>query len=94
MAVKAKFRVIGIAFMQVSVQRNGGYVTALARKVDLQPVGNSGNPEDVEFWSATPMGSCTMTIANEAAAEQFELNGEYYVTFEKAKDGQPIIVNG
>ena len=38
-----------------------------------------------EWASATPAGSLTMTVRNEAAVAQFEVGQEYYLTFEPAE---------
>lgn len=37
--------------------------------------------ENGKFWTATPMGSISLTINNPDGAEVFELGKEYYVDF-------------
>lgn len=78
MSVIARFRVHSIAPF--------GWGTA----VSLSPV---HSPDDVEddatlkeirsFYEATPNGQLTMTIKNEAAEEQFQVNDEFYLRLDK-----------
>ena len=77
MNVRAKFRVTNIT------QPNwGGSKTT---SIEMTPVySDDPNHENKKFWDATPMGSIVLHINNEAAAKQFEPNGEYYVDFSKA----------
>lgn len=42
------------------------------------------NSENKAFWEATPNGSLTMTIKNDAAAKWFKPNAEVYVDFTEA----------
>lgn len=51
-----------------------------AFKVVLTPV-YSGSPENEQFYKWTPGGMCALETVNRAAADQFEIGGEYYLTF-------------
>lgn len=42
------------------------------------------------FYEATPAGQLTMTIRNQAAEEQFQLNDEFYVRLEKIPTDQTV----
>lgn len=42
------------------------------------------------FFEATPSGRLTMTIKNEAAAEHFQLEDEFYVRLEKIPTDQTV----
>ena len=73
MAVQAKLRCIGNTDPEWS---------SPTRIVRLTPVyGESG--ENAEWSKYTPAGYFEMTVTNPAAFEQFEVNGEYLVTFER-----------
>ena len=94
MSVRAKFRVGGI-----SLEAYGGYKDepkVVARRIKMNGVwkGNDPTSEDSIFGSATPQADLSMLVVNPEAADQFELEGEYYVTFEKVKDGLPVKVTG
>jgi len=41
-----------------------------------------GDPENAEFWAATPSGSITMNLKNEFAAAHFKPGQEMLVTFD------------
>lgn len=71
--VLTKFRVTMLS--QFESWANGSKVTA--QEVTLAPV--QGEP----FGPATPSGQIKMVILNSAAASQFHLGSEYYVTFQK-----------
>ena len=49
----------------------------------LNPV-TGGSPENDAFFANTPSGEIKLGTINAAAAAEFELNGEYLITFEKA----------
>jgi len=53
----------------------------------LTPVYANGDPnhENTKFWNASPSGEIRLGCVNIAAAQQFELEGEYYVDFTPAK---------
>lgn len=65
--------------------------------VGLSPV---YSPEGVEddaaleeirsFYESTPNGQLTMTISNQAAEEQFQVNDEFYLRLEKIPTDQTI----
>lgn len=59
--------------------------TETTRVIRLTPV-YSSDPESENYsWSkATPAGNLEMTVTNPAAFDQFEENGEYLLTFERA----------
>jgi hypothetical protein len=76
MSVRAKFK----------VQRIERWLWSPGKEVQtivLLPV-VSGSEENHEFYAATPSGEIKLGTVNADAAAQFELNGEYYVTFDKA----------
>ncbi len=52
-------------------------------EVVLYPVAG-GSKENEQYCKYTPGGVCKLSILNEAAARQFEVGKEYYVTFEQA----------
>lgn len=52
-------------------------------EVVLYPV-TGGSDENAKYYKYTPGGECKLSILNEAAAKQFEVGKEYYVTFEQA----------
>lgn len=54
-----------------------------AGNVILRPVVGGSNEND-QYYKYTPGGECRLSILNEAAAKQFEVGKEYYVTFEQA----------
>jgi hypothetical protein len=72
--IKAKFNV-----MEITKYGNGG-----GGKVTLSPVVGGDNPENKEFWEATPSGKIELCIDNPAVMQAFEF-GEYYVEFTKAE---------
>ena len=78
--VRAKFKVTQIA-MQPHWDKSKGKKVGT---ITLQPV-TGGSPENEAFYAATPGGSITLSTVNEEALEKFELDGEYYVDFEKAE---------
>ena len=49
-------------------------------EVFMSPV-YGDNPENKEFFEATPAGDIRMTIKNELASKCFENNKSYYVDF-------------
>lgn len=56
-------------------------------KIELQPV-VGGSPENDAFYLLTPGGQCFFTTVNENAAQQIDLNGEYFLTLESAAQPQ------
>ena len=72
MSVRAKFKVEAIT------RRSGDAFT-----VELWPV-TSGSEENAQFYKCTPSGKIELLTINAAAADQFEVGGEYYVEFVKA----------
>lgn len=79
MTVQAKFWVSGIQHQSPSSAVHDQVAT-----VTLQPVyaGDDGSNSD---WSKyTPSGKIEMCITNPKAIDQFELGGEYIVTFDPA----------
>jgi len=86
MTVIARFKVSSIDLLP-----HGGWPgqpKVIARRVNLSAV--KGEP----FGSATPQGNCVMLITNPDAADQFEIEGEYEVTFTKVGDGLPVKIEG
>lgn len=84
MSVRAKFYVKSKHEMLT-----GGEPKTLT-EVKLAPVyvspgeRSAGNTENEIFGKATPQGEVSMTIANKAAADRFELGKAYYVDFTPA----------
>lgn len=52
-------------------------------QIAMQPV-YTGSAENEAFYAATPGGSISLGIVNEAAAAKFEVGKEYYVDFTAA----------
>ncbi len=78
MSVRAKFKVNRI---ERSLFRDGVEVQTIV----LSPVySHDKDSENARFYQATPSGEIRLGTVNAAAAAAFELEGEYYVTFERA----------
>lgn len=45
----------------------------------------SGSEENKAFFASTPSGTIILSTVNRAAWQQFELNKEYYIDFERAE---------
>ena len=88
MQVTAKFRCHTIRRSQFSRQnpQTGAYEPGEMQTIELSPV--TGSPgeslENRSFWAATPSGKIELGCVNAAAAAQFDLGKEYYVSFEVA----------
>lgn len=54
------------------------------RTLDFSAV-TDGSEENKAFFGATPTGSISLGTVNPAVWQEFELNKEYYVTFDKAE---------
>ena len=78
MAVRAKFKVQEIT--------EHAYGDKTMKTIKLQPVysGKEGS-ENKAFWEASPNGEIRLGTINMAAADYFELNGEYYIDFTRAE---------
>lgn len=77
MKVQAKFWV-----SQINHQAPRSNEADSVATIEMQPVYGEGN----EDWSKyTPSGKLEMTVTNPAAIDQFELGGEYLLTFERAE---------
>jgi hypothetical protein len=76
--VRAKFRVDAIERTKQGSEE--------LHTVRMSPVYGNNDPEheNTKFWRATPSGTLQMGTINKAAAEQFDLGGEYYIDFTKA----------
>lgn len=79
MAVRAKFKVHEITEHAYGNQR--------MKTIKLQPVFKDADPEgeNSKFWAASPNGEIRLGTINMAAAEQFELNAEFYIDFTRAE---------
>jgi hypothetical protein len=77
MSVRAKFYVQAVS---PSIEESP---EAVSRVVNLGAVCRGATNR--EWASATPSGSLTMTVRNDAATAQFKVGTEYYVTFEEAE---------
>lgn len=91
--VKAKFKCDEVRrqlTMRDSGQKNelGSpiYKPVEMQTIIMSPVYGNGDPnhENTKFWNASPSGKLELGCINLAAAEQFELGKEYYLTFEQA----------
>jgi len=92
MSVRAKFRVTKIE-RTLSSMRDGTdekgrdrYVSVEMQTIVMTPVYANSDPdhENTKFWNATPNGELRLGTINREAAEQFELDGEYYIDFTPA----------
>lgn len=84
MSVKAKFKVQSIT-STVGTRWNGSeYSSEEVRTIRLWPVSGGPGTENAEFFASTPSGVIDLGTVVKAAAEYFALDGEYYVTFERA----------
>jgi len=79
MSVRAKFKVNEIT--------EHAYGNQLMKTIKLAPVVKSSDPdsENSKFWAASPNGEIRLGTINMDAAAQFEINAEFYVTFDKAE---------
>ena len=78
MTVRAKFKVNRI---ERSLWKPGVEVQTIV----LQPVySNDPASGNAKFYHATPSGEIRLGVVSAEAAAAFELEGEYYVTFEPA----------
>ena len=87
MTVRAKFRCTEIKRITMKVRDdNGTWIDGEARSIQLTPVYGNGDPEheNTKFYAATPSGSINLHVVNLAAAQEFDLNGDYYVDFTRA----------
>jgi hypothetical protein len=97
---RAKFKVTGIQRSMTSrakrdesgaeVKNERGhpvYEPCEMQTIKMSPVYGNGDPEheNTKFWNASPSGSLELGCINLEAAQQFELDGEYYVDFTPAK---------
>jgi len=79
MSVRAKFKVSEIT--------THSYGNQLMKTVKLAPVPKDADPEseNSKFWAASPNGEIRLGTLNMSAAEQFEINAEFYVDFTKVE---------
>lgn len=78
MSVRAKFKVNEIT--------EHAYGDKRMKTIKLQPVySNVEGSENKAFWEASPNGEIRLGTINMQAAEQFELNAEYYIDFTRAE---------
>jgi len=75
MSVRAKFKVISITTSEHWDKDKSPLST-----VCLYPV-TANNPENEQFYAATPSGKIELGTLNASAAAAFQLGGEYYVDF-------------
>jgi hypothetical protein len=96
MSVKAKFKVSRweTSGYKYKIDPKGPWVpenvkTVEQRTIFMEPVysnrDGSQNEENKKFFAATPSGEIKMGVVNQEAWPYFELDTEYYVTFEKAE---------
>jgi hypothetical protein len=86
MTVRAKFKVNMVTLQMGSTKNEEGkWVPAPIKTVHLSPVySDDPNSENKKFWQASPSGKIELGCINMAAADQFELDKEYYIDFTKA----------
>lgn len=92
MAVRAKFNVTNVSKNQLTktTDQNGNPWEYHQTNVSLAPVyvdndqRKAGNTENEVFGRYTPNGKIELTIKNDAAAEQFAVDQEFYVDFTPA----------
>ena len=77
MAVRAKFKV-------QRIERSKWSPGQEVQTIVLLPVVN-GSEENKAFYAATPSGEIKLGTVNAKAAAEFDLDTEFYVTFEKAE---------
>lgn len=83
MSVRAKFTVNSIIRTLGSTYVDGKYVAKEVQTIKLYPVSGGGD-ENKAFFASTPTGSIELGAVNLEAANQFELNKEYYIDFTPA----------
>lgn len=83
MAVIAKFKVTTIDLLPWGGW-DADHPKTITRRVNMSAV------KSEPFANSTPQGSVMMVIVNPQAAEQFELEAEYEVTFTRVSDGLPV----
>ena len=76
MSVRAKFKV-------QRIERSKWSRNQEVQTIVLLPV-VSGSEENQQFYAATPSGEIRLGTVNADAAAAFDLDVEFYVTFEKA----------
>jgi len=79
MSVRAKFKVREIT--------QHAYGNQLMKTIRLDPVYKTDDPDgdNSRFWAASPNGEIRLGTINMDAAEQFEINDEFYVDFTKVE---------
>lgn len=85
MSVKAKFKVQSVTANMGALFDGDKYVQHEVRTIRLFPVSGAADTENGKFFANTPSGSIELGTVVKAAAEYFALDGEYYVTFERAE---------
>ena len=83
MTVRAKFKVHRISRHMSGRWDGSKTVSEEVQTIHLYPVGVG--TENREFFANTPSGSIELGTVNKAAADQFELDGEYYIDFTRAE---------
>lgn len=63
----------------------GKYVLAEVQTIVLGAVSAEGSPENASFFAATPSGEIRLGTVNAEAARQFDLDAQFYVSFERAE---------
>lgn len=83
--VRAKFKVFYKGSHMNAVWGPDGRAKGEAEVHDIKlgPV-TSGSDENKAFYASTPSGTLELNTINKEAADQFMLNGEYYIDFTRA----------
>lgn len=79
MIVRAKFRVVEYT---TRMHTSHGKTPQEVRTIVLYPV-VADSDENKSFYASTPSGKIELGTVNQEAWEEFELNSEMYVTFER-----------
>lgn len=90
--VRAKFKVTRYEAQEharhvgKNEQGHHQYERTELRTIVLVPVySDDPTSENGKFWAASPSGEIKLGTINQQAWAEFELGGEYYVTFDRAE---------
>jgi hypothetical protein len=79
-----------IALMQCNEIVQRGFGTTVVLGPVYVPDANDPHHEEIKsYWDSTPSGKFEMQIKNEKAAEQFQVNEQYYISITK-KVREPV----
>jgi hypothetical protein len=84
MTVRAKFKVVRITRHSSGRWDGTKMVNEEVQTIHLFPVSGGPDTENGRFFANTPSGTIELGTLNKAAADQFDLDGEYYIDFTRA----------